>query len=129
MGASDIPPKKIEVLLHHSIRHISGISTDDVKDQHIINETVRKEFFDITNIKKQIATRHLTFIGKLARKSDGHLPTKILTKWCNHKRRRGGVLHTNKKSIVRNLHLIIPGVDKTGALKTWAHFSLDDRYW
>ena len=34
-----------------------------------------------------------------------------------------------KKSIVHNLQLIIPGVDKNGALKTWAHFSIDDRYW
>ena len=38
-------------------------------------------------------------------------------------------MQTNKKSIFHNLRLIIPGVDKTGALKTWVHFSLDERYW
>ena len=35
----------------------------------------------------------------------------------------------NKMYIVYNLCLVIPGVDKTGALKTWVRFSLDDRYW
>ena len=86
-------------------------------------------FFDIPNIEKKIATRQLTFIGKVARKSDNHLSTKFLTAWCNHKLQRGGVLHTNKKSIVHNLQLIIPEVDKARTLKTWAHFAIDDRYW
>ena len=58
-----------------------------------------------------------------------HIPTKLLTAWWNHKIRRGGVLHRNKKFIIRNLRLIIPGVDKTGVLKTWNHFALDYRYW
>ena len=101
----------------------------EVKDQHITNETLRKNFSDIPNIEKQIATRQLTFIGKVAQNSDDHLTTKLLTAWCNHKRRRGGVIHTNKKSIVHSLRLIIPGVDKTGALKKWAYFSINDRYW
>ena len=88
--------KKLEVLLHRSIRLILGIIMNEVKDQHITNETVRRKFFDIPNIKKQIATRQLSFIGKVVHNSDDHLTTKILTAWCNHKRRRGGVLHTNK---------------------------------
>ena len=121
--------KNIEVCLHSNIWHISGISMSEVKDQHITNKTVRRKNFDIPNIEKQIATRQLTFIGKMSRNSDDHLPTKLLTEWCNHKRRRGVVLHTNKKSIVHNLQLIIPEVDKAGTLKTWAHFAIDDRYW
>ena len=120
--------KKLEVLLHCSIRRILGISMTEVKDQLIKNETVRRKFFDILNFEEQIATQQLTFIGKLARNSDNHIHTKLLTAWCNHKRRRGGVLHTNKKSIVHNLRLIIPGVDKTRALKTWAHFAINDGY-
>ena len=36
----------------------------EVKEQRITNETVRKKFLDITNIKKQIATQQPTFIGK-----------------------------------------------------------------
>ena len=102
---------------------------DEVKDQHVTNDTIRKKYFDIPNIKKQIATQKLAFIGKVACNSDDHLPTKLLTARYNHKRQCEGVLHTNKKSIVRNLRLIIPGVEKTGALKTWAHFAIDDRYW
>ena len=88
--------KKIEAFLHRSIQNILRISITEVKDQHITNERVRRKFFDIPNIEKHIATQHLTFIGKVARNSDDHIPTKNLTAWCNHKRRHGGVLHTNK---------------------------------
>ena len=73
---------------------------DEEKYKHITNETVRKKFFNITNIKKQITTRQLTFIVKVACNSDDHLPTKLITAWCNHKIQRGGLLHTNNKSIV-----------------------------
>ena len=101
---------------------------DEVKYQHIKNEIVRKKFFDIPNIKKKIATLQLTFIGKVTSNYNDHLTTKLLTTWYNHKRRRGGVLHTNKKYIIHNLQLIISGVDKNRALKTWAHFDIDERY-
>ena len=94
-----------------------GISMSEVKKQRITNNTVRNKLFDITNIKKHIATRNLTFIGKVAHNSDDHVPTKLLTAWCNHKRQRRGVLHTNNKSIINNLRLVIPGVDKNRALK------------
>ena len=119
---------KLEVFLHRNIRRILGISMTEVKDQRITNETVRRNCFGILNSEEKIATRQLTFIGKVTRNSDDHLPTKLITAWCNHKRRRGGILHTNKKSIFHNLRLTIPGVRKTGAPKTWAHFAIDNRY-
>ena len=71
--------KKLEVFLQCSIRRILGISMTQVKDQHVTNETVQRKFFDIPNMEKQIATRQLTLIEKVARNSDNHLPTKILT--------------------------------------------------
>ena len=98
---------------------------NEVKEQHITNDKVRKKFFDITNIKKQIATRQLTFIIQVARNSDDHIPTKVFTTWCKQKRRSIGAVHMNKKSIAHDLHIIIPGVYKTGALNTWAHFDLN----
>ena len=78
--------KKIELFLDCSIQRILGITITEVKDKNITNETVRRKLFDIPNIKKQIATQQLTFIGKVAQNSDNHLNTKLLTAWCNHKR-------------------------------------------
>ena len=75
---------------------------DEVKYLHITNETVRKELFNIPNIERHIATRHPTFIGKVARNSDNHIPTKLLTAWYDHKRQRGSVLHTNNKPLFTN---------------------------
>ena len=83
--------EKLEVFIHCSIRHILGIKMSEVKYQRNTNETVRRNCFGILNIEEQIATRQLTFIGKMTRNSDDHLPTKILTAWCNHKRRQGCV--------------------------------------
>ena len=64
----------------------------------------------------------------MVRNSYDHLSNKLLTSWSHQKIRRVGLLHTNKKSIVHNLHLVIPGAVKNGALKTWAHVALDDKY-
>ena len=55
--------KKLIIFLHRSIQRILGISMTEVKYQHVVNETVRRNVFDILNIKEQIATQRLTFIG------------------------------------------------------------------
>ena len=101
----------------------------EVKEERIINAEVRERFFNIPTIQNQIAKRQLTFIGKVVRNSDQQLPTKILTAWFNQKRKRGGVLHSNKKSIVQNIALILPCIGKTGIMSEWVHYELDNRYW
>ena len=62
----------------------------------------------VPTIPNQIAKRQLAFIGKVVCNSYQQLPTKPLTAWCNHKQKRGGVLHSNKNSIVHNIALILP---------------------
>ena len=100
-----------------------------MKEKRITKDTVKDKFFGIPNIEKQIPTLQLIFIRKVASNSDNHLPSKLLAMWFNHKRQRGGLMQTNNKYILQNLSLVIPVVDKTGALKTWAHFALNNRYW
>ena len=84
---------KLKVFLHRSVRIILGITMTEVKEERIRNAELRERFFKIPTIQNQIAKRQLTFIGKVVRNSDQQLPTKLLTAWCNHKRRRGRVLH------------------------------------
>ena len=129
MSALDISPEKSWVIF--TLQHQTHARHQNDWGERSTHQKwdSKENFFDILNIEEQIATQQLTFIGKVTRNSDNHIPTKLLTAWCNHKRRRGGLLHTNKKLIVHNLRLIIPGVNKTGALKTWAHFAIYDRYW
>ena len=71
--------KNLEVFLHRSIQRILSIIITEVKDQCITNETVRRIFLNIINTEEHIATRQLTFIGKVAHNSDDHPPTKLLT--------------------------------------------------
>ena len=101
----------------------------NVREEKITNSASRRRFYNIPTAEQQIAKRQLTFIGKIARNSDCQLPTKLLTAWCNHPRPKGGVLHTNKKSIVANIRIISPNIGKTGALREWIHLALDDGYW
>ena len=80
-------------------------------------------------IQNQVAKRQLTFIRKVTRNSDEQLPTNLLMAWCNNKRRVGGVLRSNNKTLVQNIAIIVPTVDQYGSLKLWSHLGLDDRYW
>ena len=101
----------------------------EVKEERIRNAQVRERFFNIPTIQNQITKRQLVFIGKVVRNSDLQITTKILTAWCNHKQKRGGVLHSNKKSIVQNIALILPCIGKTGIMSEWVHYALDNGYW
>ena len=87
------------------------------------------KIFCILKIQNQVTKRQLTFIGKVTCNSDKQLPTKILTAWCNNKRRVGGVFYSNKKIIVQNITIIVPTVDRYGSLKFWAYLDSDDKYW
>ena len=48
---------------------------------------------------------------------------------CNHKRRVGGVLHSKKKTLVHNIAIVFPTVDRFGSLTLWSHLTLDNEYW
>ena len=120
---------KLEVFLHRSIRSILNINMVQVRERHIKNSHIRVVFYNIPCVRNQIAFRKLTYIGKILRRKASHVPTRFLTAWCDNPRKRGGQLLTNKDSLVRNLRLIIPGVDDAGLVATWGFHALDATYW
>ena len=91
---------------------------------------MRQRFFGILSIKQEIAKRQLLYIGKITRRENTHIPSILLSSWCNHPRRRGGTRKTNKKSVVENLQILLPEkIPSTGAFHTWIHFALNRKYW
>ena len=100
-----------------------------VIDEKITNKSLRKRFFNIPTIRNQLAKRQLTFIGKVVRNSEDQIPTKLLTAWCNNKRKRGAPLQNNKNNLAQNIRLIVPGEPKDGLLTNWVYLALDDGYW
>ena len=74
----------LEVFLHRGIRRILKIRMSEVTEQHITNTSIRKKFFNIPMIKKQIALRQLTYLGNIFRREESHIPTRLLTVWCDH---------------------------------------------
>ena len=99
-----------------------------VIDKKITNKYLRKQFFNIPTIRNQLAKRQLTFIGKVVRNSENQIPTKLLTAWCDKKRKRGAPLQNNKKNLAQNIRPIVPDAAKDGLITTWVYLALDDGY-
>ena len=70
---------------------------DHVRDCRIMNDSLRKQFYHITTILNQIYARKITIIGNIFRRKYSHLTTRILTSWCNRKRRCVGILTKKRK--------------------------------
>ena len=94
----------LEVFQHIWIRRILKIRMSEVIEQHITNTSIREKLYNIPTIKKQITPRQLTYLGKIVRQEESHIPTGLLTVWCNHQRKSGRTILTNKQSMVRNIH-------------------------
>ena len=100
--------KDLDVFIHQSIRRIIGISIIQVKEEKISNNKIRKLFYNIPDAGSLIAMKTLNFIGKIVRREDSFYPKQLLTAWVNNKRKPGGVLTTNRKSIVNALERLYP---------------------
>ena len=140
----------LDVFLHRSIRRILGITITQVQDERIKNESIRKTFYNIPDIRAQIAIRQMSFLGKIVRGPNHHPPKLLLPAWCNHPRLPGGVLTTNKKSLVKSLQLLLPEQmqemkevknrqtgelelksvpNNNGRMNIWLDLALDEKLW
>ena len=69
----------LEVFLHRGIRRILKIRMSEVIKQHITYTSIREKFYNIPTVKKQIALRQLTYLGKIFCREELHIPTRLLT--------------------------------------------------
>ena len=86
-------------------------------------------FYNLPCVKNQVAFRQLTNVGKIIKLEGSHVPTRLLTTWCDDLSKRGGQPVTNKDRILKNLWLALPHVDDTGSLYTWVFHALYAKYW
>ena len=100
----------LDVFLHRKIRNILGINMPKVRDMRINNISIWIMFYNTSCIRNQVAFRQLSYVGEIFRREDSHVPTRLLTAWSNHQRKRGQPLLMNKMSLARNFRLIIPDV-------------------
>ena len=115
----------LEVFLHRGISRILRIRMSKVIEKHITNTSIREKFYNIPTINKQIALRQLTYLGKIFRREESHISTRLLTVWCDHQRQSGRPILTNKQSMARNIKQVIPNVDAHGTMSTWGFHALD----
>ena len=141
---------QLNVFWHRAIRNILGIRMQEVIDDHISNEQIRKIFHDIPDAFTVLTARSMTYLGKVARSPDSHPPKPLLTAWIKHPRPKSGVLMTNKKALVRGINTLLP-IETTeeiptkckltgeitttkqhnpnGKLDNWLHIALDKQLW
>ena len=86
-------------------------------------------FYNIACVRNQVEFRQMTYIGKILCRKRCQVPMRFLTAWCNNPKKRGGQLLMNKNTLVRNLQLIIPGVNDAGYVSTWVFHDLDANHW
>ena len=119
----------IKVFLNRGIRRILKTKICQVFKQHITNTSVQGKFYNIPMFKNQIALQQLTYLGKIFRQEDSHVPTCLLTVRCDHPRKFGRHIFTNKQYMVRNIQQVIPNVDAYRELSTWGFNALDAQHW
>ena len=100
-----------------------------MRERHIKNSHICTIFYNIPCIRNQVAFKQLTYAGKILCREKSHVPTRFLTAWCNNPRKREGQLLKNKDSLVRNLRLIIPGIDNPGSVSTWGFHALNTTHY
>ena len=109
----------LEVFLHQSVRRILRIKVRHVMEHRIKNERVREMFLTYRRFTTKLPLLNSLTFGKITRRESTHIPTRLLTAWCDHPRKVGRPILTNKQCIVQNLQLVIPEVNDDGALPSW----------
>jgi len=135
---------------HIDIRNILGIRIQEVIDDHITNERVRRIFHDIPDAEALLTARSMSFLGKTIRAPNTHTPKPFITAWIRNARPKSGVLTTNKKALVRSINTLLPeetletitrknrstGESTThqrhnpdGKISNWIHIALNKPLW
>ena len=126
---------KLESFLQRSIRNILNITMAQVQEDHLKREHTREMFYGIADIRKTIAARQLSFIGKTVRNPTPDLSARLMiTACCNHRRSSGRPQLHNKDTLVSNLVLLFErieyvNIDAKGNLKDWIKYAQDSPIW
>ena len=100
-----------------------------VIEHHIKNSHICTIFYNIQCVRNQVAFRQLTYVGKILLRDKSNISMILLTEWCDNPRKWGGQLMTNKDSVIRNLRLIITGINGAGSVSIWGFHALDLTHW
>ena len=118
----------LKVFLHREIRRVLKINMGQVIDQHIKNSSIQEIFYNIPTVQNHIAFYQITYPGKIFRRDSSHILTCLLTARCDHPRKVGRPLLTNKQRMVGNIRLVITGVEGSEALYSWGFHAPDTQH-
>ena len=94
---------ELSAFMHTATRSIIGITKTEVIEDIINDIRERNIFFNIPDVRSQIATKQCRFVGKVVRGPDDHPPKQLLIAWCNNPCLFGHPITTNRVLIVKSL--------------------------
>ena len=100
-----------------------------VRDEHISNKEICRQFGGIPTIERLIARRQLKWVGKIIRMDERQIPPKILTCFIGRKRCTGRRFRTTRDAIYDSLCKIWPNLQPDGDVKWWRRFAKFEGYW
>jgi len=121
--------QQIDVFHHKTIRRILGINMADVKEHHITNESIRRQFGNIDLLSTIWRKRVLTFIGRTICQPNTALSKQCLSGSVGGKRIKGRPFRTCKDAFIESIRLLIPSMPHTGNFNYWAGHAQNKPTW
>ena len=112
-----------EAFYHQEMRRILIISMARVKDDMIRNNTIIKYFLNEPSIEDARRIRQLLFSGRASRMKNNAHPKILFSETVNGIRSRGRQYRAFRDSMVENINLIVPNVEKDGRIYRWMRHS------
>ena len=98
------------------------ITMTDVKEQHIKNEDIRKEFDNCRTLEQSMELRRARWLQKLATMDENRNPRKILLAWTPEPRPAGRPFQTVNKAYA---HTVKNVLEMDTRLDTWIPIARD----
>ena len=116
----------LDAFHHKATRRILNISMSKVKEQHLKNSKLRKDFGGLKPLSEIWLSRLLKFAGRTLRQTDDALSKRFLTIFINKNRIIGRPFRTCKDAMLEGPQVLIPSAPKNGSFKYWTGYANDE---
>ena len=105
---------RMDIFQNKEVRHILRISVQQVKDEEITNNEIKRWFNKMLKAEDMWRNRQLLFLGRIARMNPEKHPRIFLTLTCIAKRSRGRPFRNIRDLFFDGIKLLISDSDERG---------------
>jgi len=126
---SKMNQNKLATFHHSAIWYILNIKWEQMREQKISNEEVRRRFENIPEINFFITRQTWTYIGKIVHAPEYSIPKKLIGAWEHCPRKAGHPQSSSKKHFLTALKTVLPEIGKQGRFQEWYGLVHDESKW